>query len=55
MNVAINTVNGRKPALNVIIASRPTPWLICAENAISGAIDHIKNVTLLGLTLPLTV
>ena len=55
MKEVINTVNGRKPVLNVIKASSPTPWLICAKNAISGAIDNIKNDTLFGFALPLTV
>ena len=48
-------LSGPKPVLKVMADARPTPWLIWAEKAISGAKDHNKKETLLGLTLPLIV
>ena len=54
-NEAIKTVRGKKPVLKVIKDSNPTPCLICAANAISGAIAQSRKDTLFGLTFPFTV
>src|SRR5579885_1983534 len=54
-NEARNTVKGRKPATNVRSDCKPTPCLISATKAMSGARDHNKYETLFGFTFPFSV
>ena len=54
-NDATNIISGPKPAAKVISAGNPTPSLMLALKAMSGASAHRNQVTLLGFVLPLMV